>query len=272
VQVQIGVQRFTWLPERGGRLTSWCVDDIEILGSNGEHPVAYGMYAMAPWAGRIAENTISFKDAQRLGVALREDFVADINHDGWAIHGTCFTDPVDEMEWDGNYMRMRQRVPRWPWHAEVVTEWRIHEDGFETRLTLASTEPSPVILGWHPWFRKVIQGAAAQWSIESAVMAVRRDSMPTNQWLAKSETVGPYDDVFKSPNRSAAIRWPGVVSLSIESSHPWFVVYDEPSEVFCVEPQTNIPNAFRAPYGGEPEIADVGRAVTLTNRWKWQRD
>jgi galactose mutarotase-like enzyme len=271
VDLDVGAQRFTWQPERGGRLVSWCVDGIELLGSNGDHPVAYGMYPMAPWAGRIADNTIRTEDAKRLGVSLDHDFFARINHDPWAIHGTCFTDPVDDMGITGNCMRARQQIRHWPWRAELISDWTILEHGFESRLTLISDEPSPVILGWHPWFRKVISEATAAWSMESAVMAVRRDSLPTGEWIAKSDTVGPYDDVFESPGCSASIHWPGVMSLDIESSHPWFVVYDEPAEVFCIEPQTNIPNAFRAPFAGEPDIADADSPVSLTNRWTWRR-
>jgi aldose 1-epimerase len=271
VELEIGAQRFGWQPERGGRLVSWCVDDIELLGSNGDHSVAYGMYPMAPWAGRIAQNTIRMEDAERLGVNLESDFVADINNDPWAIHGTCFTDPVDEMRIIGNVVHARQRIARWPWTAELFWEWTILEHGFASRLTLVSEEPSPVILGWHPWFRRVIRGAAAEWWMDSAVMAVRRESFPTGEWLPFAETVGPYDDVFRSPSHSVDIRWPGLISLTIESSRPWFVVYDEPSEAFCVEPQTNIPNAFRAPHAGEPDIAKATSPVTLTNAWTWRR-
>jgi aldose 1-epimerase len=271
VEVHIGPQRFVWEPERGGRLVSWHVDDVELLGSNGEDPVAYGMYAMAPWAGRIEDNTIRVADARRMGVNLQEDFRADINHDPWAIHGTCFTDPIDGFEIDGSLVRTSQVVARWPWRAELITEWRIHDGGFETQLMLRAEEPSPVILGWHPWFRKVIRGATAEWSMESAVMGVRQGAFPSGRWLAKSETVGPYDDVFNSPTCSAQIRWPGVIDLTIESSHPWFVVYDEPADVFCIEPQTNIPNAFREPHAGEPDVADAGVTVLLTNRWGWRR-
>jgi aldose 1-epimerase len=271
VELEIGAQRFAWEPERGGRLVSWCVDDLELLGRNGDEPIAYGMYPMAPWAGRVAHNTIRVEDAHRLGVNLEQDFVAEINDDPWAIHGTCFTDPVDDMGLAGNVVRSRQRIARWPWRAELIAEWTIHANGFTSQLTLVSEEPSPVILGWHPWFRKVLRGATAEWSMASAVMAVRRDAFPTGEWRAFAETVDPYDDVFRSPSCSAHIHWPGVMSLTIGSSRPWFVVYDEPAETLCVEPQTNIPNAFRAPHGGEVDIARAGSPVTLTNRWMWER-
>jgi len=39
----------------GGKATQWFIEDLQILGKKGEHPLLSGCYLMAPWAGRIKE-------------------------------------------------------------------------------------------------------------------------------------------------------------------------------------------------------------------------
>ena len=269
MEIEYGAQRFRWAPEIGGRLESWLIDGIELLGKAGDHPVEFGMYAMAPWAGRIRNNTIHAQDMKPLGVDLQGDFHADINYQMWALHGTCFTDPLDHVEVEGNVVRMQQKIPRWPWEAELVTEWTLLDNGVEINLSLDSQEASPAILGWHPWFWKTLRGSQAQWSIDSAAVAVRDGAFVTGEWVPQSATSGPYDDVFHSPLNTAIIQWPDVLTLSICSSHPWFVVFDERNDVLCVEPQSNIPNAFAAECADEHDVASADASVSLRTRWEW---
>ena len=63
----------------GGRVTQWFIDDLQILGPKGEHPLVGGWYLMAPWAGRIKDNQVSFQN---------KDYPQKINFQKWAIHGT----------------------------------------------------------------------------------------------------------------------------------------------------------------------------------------
>jgi aldose 1-epimerase len=269
MEIECGVQRFRWAPEVGGRLVSWIVDGIELLGKAGDHPVEFGMYAMAPWSGRIQDNAIRVQDMEPFGVKLPTDYHAEINYQMWALHGTCFTDPVDRVEVSGNAVRMHQKIPRWPWEAELMTVWTLLENGLEIDLVVQSEEPSPAIVGWHPWFQKTLRGSQARWSMDSASMAVRDGAFAMGEWVPLSETSGPYDDAFHSPNHTATIHWPHVISLSIHSSQPWFVVFDERSDVMCVEPQSNIPNPFAASVAAEGDFASAEASVSLLTRWEW---
>jgi aldose 1-epimerase len=270
MELRSGAQHLVWDPSTGGRLISWQVHGHELLARHSDHPVEYGMYPMAPWAGRVRGNTITAESVERMGLSPRGSIELPINHDPWALHGTCFTAPVDAMTMEGSTVVSRQQVPKWPWRAELVNTWTIHDDGFDITTTLSSETPCPVILGWHPWFRRDIDGAAGRWSAASARFSRRSEAMPTDEWIELSDSTGPYDDVFLCPEKCVDITWPDLMSMSIRSSHPWFVIYDQLPDAFCVEPQTQIPNAWNEPIAGESDLAEPGSDITLATQWRWR--
>ena len=79
---------------------------------------------------------------------------------------------------------------------------------------------------------------------------------------------GPWDDCFGDLSGPPVIRWPGILSLEIDSSCDYVVVFDEQPGAFCVEPQTAPPSSLNhAPhtvYPGEPLVA--------TTSWSWKQD
>ena len=270
MELRSGAQELVWDPSAGGRLVSWRVHGHELLAHHGDHPVEYGMYPMAPWAGRVRGNTITAESAQRMGLARHEAIELQVNYQEWALHGTCFTAPVDSMIATVDAVVSRQVIPHWPWPAELVNTWTIHADGIDVTMTVHADEPSPVILGWHPWFSKDIDGAVARWSAAEASLSVRSEVLPTNEWIELSDSRGIYDDVFRCPDKRVDITWPQVLSMSVVSSHPWFVIFDELPDVFCVEPQTQIPNAWNEPIAGESDLVGPGSGVTLATQWRWR--
>ena len=272
MELRIGRQSLRWDPDLGGRLISWQVDDLEILARHSDDPLEFGMYPMAPWVGRVRDNRISVADLARIGLGVGDDVALPVNYEPWALHGTCFTAPVDSMTATDNTVVSRQVIPQWPWPAELVSTWTILDDGIDASMTVQSAEPMPVILGWHPWFQRELRGASVQWSMNSATVSVRSDSLPTDEWLNIEDTTGPYDDVFCCPDQRVDITWPGVLSLAVRSSHPWFVIFDEQPDAICVEPQTQIPNAWRAPLAGESGLAGPGSSVSLNTSWLFELD
>jgi aldose 1-epimerase len=270
MEISRGEQSFEWDLTLGGRLVSWRVHGLELLAHHGDDPVEFGMYPMAPWAGRVRDNAISPDAARRMGVDAPEGVALDINYPPWALHGTCFTSPVETMEGHDHTVTSRQRIPNWPWSAELINSWQIREDGLDVTMTVKTEQASPVILGWHPWFRRTIEGSFAQLSVDSAAMAVRDGAFANGQWLDIADTQGPYDDAFWVPSRRVDITWPEVLSLSVQSSHPWFVIFDELEDSICVEPQTQIPNSWIDPIAGESDVAIPGIDVNLATKWRWR--
>lgn len=272
MEITLGPQSLVWDPELGGRLISWRVDDLELLARHGDHPVEFGMYPMAPWAGRVKDNRISVQELHRMGISRDEDMPLPVNYGPWALHGTCFAEPVDSMTTKENSVISRQFIPQWPWRVELINTWRITDDGFDVTMTVCSDEATPVILGWHPWFRRNLAGGSARWTSRGASMSVRAGAFPTDTWVSRADAPGPFDDAFRCPDQSVEIDWPGVLSLSIRSSEPWFVIFDELPDAICVEPQTQIPNAWNYPVAGEPAVAGPESDVTLITQWRWSMD
>lgn len=267
-------QRLEWDRDRGGRLISWQVQGKEVLAHHGDDPVEYGMYAMAPWSGRLHGNTVRAVDMQRLGVPMTEDFVARVNYPPWALHGTCFTAPIDQVDQRTDSLVTRQWIPDWPWRAELVAEWLLVPGGLDLRLSVEAHEPCPAIIGWHPWFRKEIAGAHAQWQAPAGRMAVRdpqseRGAFPSGEWRDLQQVMDPVDDAFVITDHEVTVTWPGTQQLRVTSSHPWFVIFDELPDALCIEPQTQLPNAWRAPLDGEADIAKPGHPLVLRTQWRW---
>ena len=69
------------------------------------------------------------------------------------------------------------------------------------------------------------------------------------------------------------LTWPGTLALEIESACDHWVVYDEPVEGVCVEPQTAPPDFVNlaAAAGTEPTVVLPGRPLTATMHWRWSR-
>lgn len=65
--------------EQGARLSSLCIDGLEVLVDQGEDPLRWGCYPMAPWAGRLCEGRFEYEG---------ETFQMPLTLPPHAIHGT----------------------------------------------------------------------------------------------------------------------------------------------------------------------------------------
>lgn len=223
------------------------------------------MYPMAPWAGRLRDNRVAWGGA---GHEL------PITYAPWALHGTALRQRavVREHEVARDLARLVARIeahPGWPWPMAVDIEWSLAPRVLTTVITVhAVSEPFPVVTGWHPWFRRAIADASAEWSLDADALLERGDDhLPTGGLLAVDLSDGPFDDAFRVPDGRAGIGWPGVLAIDIASDRPWFVVFDELSDALCVEPQSGPPDGLRVGPAGPPEIAAPGRPHVLRTTW-----
>lgn len=252
-------------PQLGGRVVSWRVDAREMLTRGGDHPIEFGMYVMAPWAGRIRDNAIH---SQQIDPSAEPSVHSlAVNYSPWALHGACLGAPIDSWEMvSGDRLRMSQRISGWP--ATLLTEWRL--DGWTaiSTLTIEADCPVPALMGWHPWFPASLDGQRARWSLTGS-MAVRNEAFPSGELHAWS---GGHrvDDAFLVPDGEVTIDW-GSIALTIRNSDPWFVVYDERDDALCVEPQNGPPNAFENPIRGSAPIASAMSPRAMTTEWTWVR-
>jgi len=252
-------QRVLLDPVLGGRAVSWQVDDLELLGSYDAHWVGHGMYAMAPWAGRLRGN------------ALPDGSAMPTTFQDWAIHGTVAAGPVrvDMCEADRAELSVELSEP-WPWPGLVRMLWTLEPAVLHTQIEITSeAEPFAAVVGWHPWFRRrLARGGPAHWELAEGRLAPRdADRMPTAALQRATMSDGPFDDTFYAPG-DAVLSWPQALTMRIRNSAPWYVIFDELADFLLVEPQSGPPNGINDPLIGPPSVVAPG--CPLVHQVSWE--
>ena len=226
---------------RGGRLASLVVLGHELLvqpePGRRPDPLLWGCYPMVPFAGRIRGGRF------RWGGTLHE---LPANHGGHAMHGTLLDQRWLIEQADHGYLRLRGRLePRWPFPGFAIHEVALAPDRLDLRLEVHATgAPFPATVGWHPWFRRrlatggtvLVDLRAARWYPRGA------DGLP----IGRSEpppALGPWDDCFTAISWPVTLTWPGALELTMTSTCDHLVLYDQPADAVCVEPQSGPPDA-----------------------------
>ncbi|MFO7548728.1 MAG: aldose 1-epimerase [Acidimicrobiia bacterium] len=240
--------------EAGARIASLRVHGHELLVTSGPGPIEWGCYPMAPFAGRVRSGRFRFGGVEhRLPRNLGDH----------AIHGTVFT---RRWEPDAGGGWVCPLGDDWPFSGYARQMVELGEDSVDLRLEVHADEPMPASVGWHPWFRRPVGGAAARVELTAGHM-YRRDP----DGVAGRERVpvpaGPWDDCFGDLTGPPAVSWQGVLRLELASTCPYVVVFDERDHAVCVEPQTAPPDAFNHDDGA---LVEPGRPLVATSRWTWE--
>jgi galactose mutarotase-like enzyme len=219
---------------------------------------------MAPFAGRIRDGRFTFDGRQ---------YRLEQNMPPHAIHGTVL-DRAWRVEAQGpDQMTLEVDLgPGWPFAGRVRHTVELRPGGLEATLTLEAEEPMPGWIGWHPWFRRTIEGRAVELQVEPESMYERGpDGLPTGARIAPAAP--PWDDAFVGLRSAPRLRWPGLLELEIGSTAGVWVVFDERDEAVCVEPQTAPPDALNVARarGSDPPTVAPGRPLTATMMWRWSR-
>jgi aldose 1-epimerase len=255
--LEAGDARVVVRPQDGGRLGSVTIGGRELLVAGDPwDPISWGSYPMAPWAGRVDRGRFTF-DGQ-----IHQLPITMAPH---AIHGVVYDRPWSVMGDDAIAIDLDER---WPFRGRVVQRFALDEDGLEVTMTVTADEPMPAVIGWHPWFRRVLAEGA-----EPVVLAFRAgtmlergpDGIPTGERVPP--TAGPWDDAFTDLAADPVLEWPGQLRLSISSTCAWWVVYSMPEHAICVEPQSGPPDGL----GSSPDVVIPGRPMTHSMRLMWTR-
>jgi len=186
---------------------------------------------MVPWAGRVRRGRFVFDGVEH---QLPATF------GGHAIHGVGFDASWSVTHHDAQRVDVELTMPsdsRWPFGG--IARQSISVDGPTLRMELSATagsQPMPVSLGWHPWFRK-----PASIGFEPTAMYRRDDDYITVDELIEVPP-HPWDDCFVNTEPVHLVIDGAAVRLT--STCTDWVVYDMPAHATCVEPQTGPPDAF----------------------------
>ncbi len=253
--LRAGVAVATILPADGGRLGSLTVDGLELLVGRNPDPIQWGSYPMAPWAGRTRHGRFTFRG---------EEHALPLTMPPHAIHGVVLDRPWT-VTGDGELAI--ELDERWPFRARVTQRFRLDGDALEVTMALDAGEPMPGVIGWHPWFRRVLAEGdePVRLRFEAGEMLVRdAEGIPTGERVRPSP--GPWDDAFTDVAAEPELHWPGRLRLTIGSSCPWWVVYTQPSHAVCVEPQSGPPDALN----NHPDTVRPGAPLVERMRWSWR--
>lgn len=287
--ITLGVEgvSVTLLPDAGLRVGSMVIGGRELLVRENGHPATWGIFPMAPWAGRMA--SASFTD------------LAGTTHrfpPTWgdhAFHGRLYQSSANEQSVSGDGRSAAMYAPLdhaagWPLNAraEVAAELSGNATAGSLTITLTITAEVTqlVTAGWHPCFRRFLLdvvsrrevGAEGVLSFAPTGVLGRDTDMPglhrvdavqpaVDGGVATPGSGATWDDPFVGVSSPPQITWGDDLTLTLQAGPAvtHWMVYD-PDDALCVEPQAGPPDAFHR--GGAIELRSGERlAVPLTLAW-----
>jgi aldose 1-epimerase len=248
VELRAGACRVVLDEDHGGRIARIVVERHDLLVPPTVDDHNYGAFPMAPWAGRVRHGRFAFD-----GV----DYQLPCNHPPHAIHGIVRDRRwrVDEATGSTAVLSVRLDTP-WPFGGRVVQRAELSAGALALTMEVHATgRAMPATAGWHPWWHRTPTptGAPLEVELHADTMYVRDDDgIPTGELAPVSPP--PWDDCFTQLGSPAAVlRWPGTATASVETDCSCVVVFTEPEDAVCVEPQSGPPDAF-----------NLGRAAIVT--------
>jgi aldose 1-epimerase len=270
--------------EAGGRLASLVAGGQQRLltretGRDGSlsDAVAWGSFLMAPWVGRL--------DAGRLPWQGRT-YQLPIDFGEHAIHGTVKDRPwtIERADETAVTLSCPLEAP-WPFGGEVRQVVTLAPGRLDLEAeVLAGAQPMPAGLGWHPWFARPATGDVRVRLAATGTLDVRDDLVPTGQ-IQPLDTLtdlrsGPelgervLDHIYAGVGAPAEVVWPDLV-LTVDWADPvQSVCVHSPPRGFCVEPQTEWPNApvlaAAGVHGTGQVTAQPGIPLRARTTWTWR--
>ncbi|WP_313456509.1 aldose epimerase [Stenotrophomonas sp.] len=248
--LRCGALEVALAPEAGGRIAQLKYQGVEwLVGPEDGWPatIAWGCYPMVPWAGRIRRGRFNF-DGKACSLP--------INFEEHAIHGVGFSRPWRTERLEPDAATLSLALPEneyWPFGGVATQVIELTPDSVRLQLEVqAGAHAMPVVLGWHPWFRKPERlefAPDAMYPRDEEGIAVCPPGVPTP---------GPWDDCFVA--RGDVVLERGGQRLALRSDADHWVVYDGAEHATCVEPQTGPPDGFNL----KPNRLEPGQRVSLT--------
>jgi aldose 1-epimerase len=247
-------------------------------------PVNLGNPFLAPWANRI-DGPAYYANGKKY---LLNPDLGNYRADGFKqpIHGLVMYAPwkVVRVESDGNAAWVTSRLEFWrdpawmaqfPFAHNLEMTYRLSNGELEVSTTVEnlSTQPMPLSLGYHPYF-KVNDAPRDQWQVHLPVkskVTLSPSLTPTGEkqpatftapiGLAGIALDDVYTDLAVDPQGRTEFWFQGKqqkVSVIYGPKYPVAVVYAPPGRGFiCFEPMTGVTNAFNLGHQGKFPLQSV---------------
>ncbi|MEZ5343546.1 MAG: hypothetical protein R2706_19550 [Acidimicrobiales bacterium] len=238
----------------GGRLAKLSVAGLDMLVPEAEKPTRWGSFPMIPWCGRLPFGALHFDGA---------DYTFPITSAPHANHGRTHLQRWDVV--DHRTIRT-DLVDPWPFGGHAIQVFDLADDRLTVTVEVhAGHRPMPAMAGWHPWFRRQLsRGRRAELTFSAASMyATDDEATPTGELIPVPP--GPWDACFVGLVADPVIEWPGAIKLTISSTFDHWVIFTEPEEALCVEPQSGPPNQLNA----NPVVLQPGESLSGSMTFAW---
>lgn len=224
-------------------------------------------FPLVPFSNRIHEGTFHY-EGRKIVLAPSPQLP-----DSYPLHGQGWQNPwrVSRRNNDGAtlvYAHPAGAEDGWPWAYEAVQEFKLSASALTVTLSVTNldSQKMPCGLGLHPYFpadgaTRVYAGLEGVWLTDEHCIPLEHASIPT-EWDFNRD-INPLDlevdNCFSGWNGKAVIHRPGV-QLVMSHSGPLrsLVIFRPANEhFFCLEPVSNITNAFNMPAGSNSGVMEL---------------
>lgn len=240
----------------GGRVAALAVrgESLLVTGDSSRDPMVWGCYPMVPFAGRI-RNARFVHDGRTVQLVP--------NHPPHAIHGTGFLQRWDVLDHGLDHAELSCPLD-WPLGGTAHQHVLLTADALVCVLTVvAGHDPMPVTIGYHPWFVKPVDDRL----VFSSMYERDAGGLPTGRMVEPAAR--PWDDCFTGPIGPRQLTMASGLEVTVASDCDHWVVFDQPHDATCVEPQSGPPDAVNL---GTARVLSPGEMLqrTMTIAWRGQ--
>lgn len=245
---------------QGGRIKSWQGNSqagaLSVL-NNDEGSM--GCFVMVPFASRLKDGLFVWNGQEIVLSANVEGERYPIHGWGWQADWRVISkhEAGCTLGWDHN--EVNSSLSGWPWAFSATLELKLLELGLQVELDIVNRSDAtmPAGLGIHPYFRKtpkssIVVDVERRWHLDAYGMPIINEPQFFDGFADPQALAGlSMDDAFSGWDGQAEIHWPEwSTKLVMTANTQHLVVYAPPGQNYvCLEPVTNIPNAFNLPRG-----------------------
>lgn len=271
--LQHGDQTVELAPDVGGAIARYSIihDDVSVdlmraTSFDTRNVLDFACFPLVPYSSRVREGRFRFEGREiRLPLNFG-DHPHSIHGHGWQAPWSVSAVAPDSVTLDYDHV-----ADAWPWAYRARQSFLLDREmlTIELSLTNLSDRSMPAGLGLHPYFPRARKArlranVSSVWRMNAEVMPLERVPLPADCRLPEGVALRDVvlDNGFEGWDGRAEITWPELgLGLDLEASPALrrLVVYAPAGqEFFCVEPVSNMTDAFNRAAEGE---RDTGMRV-----------
>jgi aldose 1-epimerase len=251
-------------------------------------PLRLACYVLIPFSNRVRDARFAFDGHS---YQLARNFGSEPH----AIHGNGWQRAWQVARSDGreavlalSHDPARDGGAAWPFAYRAEQAYRLTAEGFAVglRLTNQDARRMPAGLGLHPFFpltpaTRLAARLGGVWLSDDRKLPSKHTGLPPVWDFAGGQPAAPLslDNCFTGWDQQAVIEWPDRhLRLTLEASsnlRQLVIFVPQALDYFCVEPVSNINDAFNLAAEGVPDtgmvVLEPGETMTTEIRFRFQQ-